>query len=254
MSVQENGVRTRRALNSLQYSPNGKDIAGLTTSSAKVQTKKGLFESKNSNNVRNGLKKRTSISLPDICGTNQALKSLTSTPCKNHRTTSTSTTPTKIPRKEVIESVIQEEKENPNVIMNDKKNGEKVTLKDKQIKNRENLTKFKEISIQCNKSDEDMLLSISVEGTPYWKLLAHKRLRCLIETEKENEKLNESIADLDKINDDLRERNNHLYGALKEYNEIKKQLLESIEECDEEDDEENDSGYEKSQLNFTKSN
>lgn len=176
-SQQETGVRTRRALNSLQFSPNGKDISTLTTSSAKVKTKKGLNERKFSNNVRNnstnGLTKRTSISLPDICGTNKALKSINSTPNKNQ---------TK------IESFIKEEKENPNLI-NDKKPTSKSLFKDKQNKHKENLLKCKEISIQCNKSDEDMLLSSSVEGTPYWKLLAHKRLRCLLETQEENDKV-----------------------------------------------------------------
>lgn len=188
MSSQETGVRTRRALNSLQYSPNGKDIAGMTTSSAKLQTKKGLYECKNSANVRNGLKKRTSISLPDICGTNQNIKSITSTPTKSHRTTSTSTTPTKIARKDVMDSVIQEEKENPNIHFGDRKASDKISLKEKQYQ-RENLKKFKEISIQCKKSDEDMLLNSTVEGTPYWKLLAHKRFRSLTETHKENEQV-----------------------------------------------------------------
>lgn len=188
MNSQENGVRTRRALNSLQYSPNGKDIAGMATSSAKLQTKKGLYECRNSTNVRNGLKKRTSISLPDICGSNQTSKSITSTPTKNHRTTSTSTTPTKIARKEIMGSVIQEEKENPNINFGDKKASDRISVKEKQNK-RENLSKFKEISIQCNKSDEDMLLNSNVEGTPYWKLLAHKRFRSLVEAEKENDQV-----------------------------------------------------------------
>lgn len=192
MNNQEYGIRTRRALNSLQYSPNGKDIAGITTSSAKIQTKKGLYECKNTTNVRNGLKKRTSISLPDICGTNQTIKSITSTPTKNHRTTSSSTTPTKMARKNITDSVIQEEKENPNLHFGDKKYSDKLAPKDKQHKT-ENLTKFKETSIQCKKSDEDMLLNSTVEGTPYWKLLAHKRFRSLIETEKENENVCLSI-------------------------------------------------------------
>lgn len=56
------------------------------------------------------------------------------------------------------------------------------------------------------------------------------------------------ISNLDKENDELRLINNELHEALKEYDEIKKQILECIDECDE-DDEENDSGYEKSQLN-----
>lgn len=50
-------------------------------------------------------------------------------------------------------------------------------------------------------------------------------------------KLNKMIADLDKENDELREVNNELHEALKEYDEIKSQILECIDECDEDDEE-----------------
>ena len=51
---------------------------------------------------------------------------------------------------------------------------------------------FKEIAIQCNKSEEDMLFGDSVEGTNYWKLIAHKRLKALLESNKENSEVNSS--------------------------------------------------------------
>lgn len=148
-----------------------------------------MSESKNKVNQRDGLKKRTSISLPNICGilVQNANKSVTSTPSKHsQRTTSTSNTPTKQIQKEI--PIIAEEKENPNILIENRSN-QNVYLKEKTIKSKETLVKCHEIEIQCNKSDEDMLTSSSVEQTPYWKLLAHKRFKSLLESKEENYKV-----------------------------------------------------------------
>jgi len=109
------------------------------------------------------------------------------------------------------------------------------------IENTESIKKkeFKEIAIQCNKSEEDMLFSDSVEGTNYWKLIALKRVKALLESNKENAELHKSIESLDKKNESLRQNIKDLYELIAEYQEIKKSLVELTNSEDNEDD----SGY-----------
>jgi hypothetical protein len=200
---------TRRALNDLQYSPNGKDIVGLSPRKTNKghmvnMSKNGLFESsanlsaKSINKFSYKLKKRTSISLPDICSTaalsessstTSINKSEASTPCKQLPLLKTS--------KRSNISIIVEEKENPNLAFNlhlekclMKENADKETVtatETANVKQNKPVENLREIAIQCNKSDEDMLFGDSVEQTSYWKLLSHKRYNCLIETRLENE-------------------------------------------------------------------
>lgn len=216
-------VRTRRALNCLQHSPNGKSVVGI--SPRKSNRKKVNFDGSNS------LKRRTSISLPDICSyvnskdASNMNKSATSTPHKVK--ISSSVTPIKFSKTNI--SIIVEEKENPNYCMTSS-NEITETIKKKE---------FKEIAIQCNKSEEDMLFGDSVEGTNYWKLIAHKRLKALLESNKENSELHMSIESLDKKNESLRQSIKDLYELIAEYQEIKKSLVDLANSEDNEDD----SGY-----------
>ncbi len=116
--------------------------------------------------------------MPDICSyanskdASNLNKSATSTPHKVK--ISSAVTPIKFSKTNI--SIIVEEKENPNYCMTS------------GIENTESIKKkeFKEIAIQCNKSEEDMLFSDSVEGTNYWKLIALKRVKALLESNKEN--------------------------------------------------------------------
>lgn len=167
-------VKTRRALNCLQHSPNGKSIVGISPRKT-TNRKKVVYDSSETNN----LKRRTSISLPDICSyanakdANNLNKSATSTPHKVK--VNTTTTPIKFSKTNI--SIIIEEKENPNycfahsVVEKSELNNKKET---------------REIAIQCNKSEEDMLFSDSVEDTNYWKLIALKRVKALLESKEEN--------------------------------------------------------------------
>jgi hypothetical protein len=145
-------------------------------------------------------RRRTSISLPDICLSvqqqqQQQVNQPSITPLKQAVTTSTpskfksSTSSTALAsrnsnRKDI--SIIFEEKENPNVMasLNQKALVSSV-LKSKVAKKK--LVECREISIQCNKSEEDMLTSDDVENTPFWKMLAHNRFRALLKARKENE-------------------------------------------------------------------
>jgi hypothetical protein len=179
----------RKALNDLLYSPNKKESIGLSNSAKDSKS--------------NYLKKRTSISLPDICS--QALNSNSFNSSFNRSEASTpnklssykTTTPSlKVNKKNNI-SVILEEKENPNLafgihldknLKNSINKHEKQTSSDECLVGikKEKIIAFKETSIQCNKDQEDMLFSESVDNTSYWKLMAHKRLKCMLQTELEN--------------------------------------------------------------------
>jgi hypothetical protein len=129
------------------------------------------------------LKKRTSISLPDInsyCDikdANSLNKSATSTPNKTAFVKQISVSKSNI-------SVIFEEKENPNHILNMEKQAsvEAVT----NVRPKTKVVEYKEMSIQCNKGEEDMVFADSVCGTDYWRLIAHKRSKALVESKMEN--------------------------------------------------------------------
>ena len=139
--------------------------------------------------------------MPDIPSTvtnctvlNDPFKSAASTPNKSTKSTNTST-PTKIKKKNISIIFEDREKENPNYafnlkaekcLSNETLNNTKQRASEKTIKNVE----YKEMGIQCNKMDEDLLLSDNVEKTNYWKLLAHKRYKCLIESLNENSEEN----------------------------------------------------------------
>lgn len=138
-----------------------------------------------------------------------------------------------------------EEKENPHHQQLEKASSECDLKSIKLLSSRPRLVKYKEASVQCCKTDEDMLLSDDVDQTPYWKLLAHKRFTSLLKTKAENEKINDEMAELDKINENLREKNKKLLQMLKEYDELKKLIVETIDnDCGDDDNE--DSGYDRS--------
>jgi len=229
-------VRTRKALNSLQYSPNGKDLAGLShnlkLNQPELSKKQVLFEV---NEKLTKLKKRTSISLPDInsyCDikdANSLNKSATSTPNKAALVKQISASKSNI-------SVIFEEKENPNHI---NLNMDKLASAEAavNVKKPSKTADCREVSIQCNKAEEDMVFADSVSGTDYWRLIAHKRFKALVESKSENKLLNDQIEGLNEKNEKLREDIKELYSLLDQYNEIKKTMLESCES------QENDSGY-----------
>lgn len=256
-----NVVRTsRKALNDLQYSPNGKDIVGLSPRKAnQLNIKKGLFDLSTTNSFKSkDFRKRTSISLPDICSSaasscnsisfnNSFNKSEASTPSKP------CFTPTKHGKRNNI-SIILEEKENPNLISSlysdkyskEKKAEEKDSSTNKNVSKssdgkREDEKKktFKEIAIQCNKLDEDMLFADTVENTPYWKLMTHRILKSLQETDVENIAIGKLLDELNDKNDILRNKNESLNKLLNEYDEIRKIMLESTQN----DEEIEDSGY-----------
>ena len=138
------------------------------------------------NNVINKLRKRTSLSLPDICSINNEKcssmnKSALSTPSKS------SLTPSKLSRNQTSNiSVIVEEKENPNFALNANQENFKCEELISGKQGKEEFKTFIEVGIQCNKSDEDMLMSQTVHDTCYWKLMAHKRYQALIQASKEN--------------------------------------------------------------------
>ena len=135
------------------------------------------------NEKLNKLKKRTSISLPDInsyCDLKDANllnKSATSTPHKNLLIKQIST-----PKNNI--SIILEEKENPNYMLNSDKLLSNMN-KSKEAKKLKNV-EYKSASIQCNKAEEDMVFADSVEGTSYWRLIAHKRHAAFLASNKEN--------------------------------------------------------------------
>jgi len=238
----DNQIRTRRALNSLQYETNGKNIVGLSAnhkSNQIVNPKQALFEQ--TNQKLSKLKRRTSISLPDINimssfgDSNNLNKSATSTPNKRAQRQLTSS-------KSNI-SIIHEEKENPNYVKNKATKMKKIETKissklaaNKALKDTE--IKSKEISVQCNKTEEDMVFGDSVNGTDYWRLIAHKRSRALDDTQKENSTLHKDIEDLNDKNEVIRENIKELLELINEYKEIQKSMLE-----EEDDNDEADSGF-----------
>lgn len=249
------GLRTRRALNSLQYSPNGRDIVGLSprkSNNTAVQSKLGFEDSKPAPFVK--MSRRTSISLPDFHA-DGSLK-----PLKSTAVTVTSSTPLrgakgavaggkgspsklKLRMKNEI-SIIAEEKENPNYSL---LSSSTVNLAEKPaVKS----TTYSEMAVQCDKLNEDIVTS-DVVPPVYWKMLAHKRYSALRETKRENVDLNSLIDELNDKNEATRMRIKELEDNLERFEEIKAQALKMAEEelededsDDDEDDEKEDSGYE----------
>ncbi len=86
-----------------------------------------------------------------------------------------------------------EEKENPNYMRArlekmkgmEAKIGKKLAAT-KAIAKEVAKIEMKEMSVQCNKSEEDMLFGDSVKGTDYWRLITHKRFNALVDTKKQN--------------------------------------------------------------------
>ncbi len=153
-------------------------------------TNKAFYET---NERLSKLKKRNSISLPDInllinsnlAETDSLNRSATSTP--NHKGLKKS-----YASKSNI-SVIMEEKENPNYM---RARLEKMKKMEVKIGNKLSTTKaiakeiakieMTDMAVQCNKSEEDMLFGDSVKGTDYWRLIAHKRFNALVDTKNQN--------------------------------------------------------------------
>jgi len=236
-------IRTaRKALNSLQYEPNGRTIVGNNHSSNQLtNTKQALLET---NEKLSKLKKRNSISLPDINlissfnDENQLNKSATSTPNRKGMR--------KLAASKSNISIIMEEKENPNFMKAKFEKMKSIEAKiAKKLAATKTLTKqvasveTKEMSIQCSKAEEDMLFGESVEGTGYWRLIAIKRFNAIGETKKENAELHAGIEMLNEKNERLRENIKELYELINQYKEIQKAALEAE---DVENDVE-DSGY-----------
>lgn len=234
---------TRRALNCLQYEPNGKNIVGLSSnhkSNQIVNPKQALLET---NDKLSKLKKRNSISLPDITlfanfnEEDSLNKSATSTPSRKNIK--------KISASKSNISIIYEDKENPNLM---KAKLEKMKSMESKISKKLAINKAltqeikaieqKEMSIQCNKAEEDMVFGDSVKGTDYWRLIAHKRLNALDETREENVKLHSDIEKLHEKNESLRQNIKELYEVINHYKELQRQAIEA-----EESDEVDDSGY-----------
>jgi len=244
--------RSRKALNDLQFASNGKGIVGKVN---QFNDSRKNLEDTPLNPKLCKTNKRNSISLPDIASTgslcntalSETIKSAACTPNKSKKATNTST-PSKSHMKKNNISIIFEdrEKENPNFTFNMKlekslhnelllsARKEKATGKKKQVE-------CKEIAIQCNKMDEDMLLNEEVDTTNYWKLLAHKRFKCLTNSLNENKQLNLDLTELDQKNGDLRDQIKKYTKLLEQSQEITKAIMESIE-C-EDSDEVDDSGY-----------
>lgn len=57
--------------------------------------------------------------------------------------------------------------------------------------------------------------------TPYWKLMAHKRLDALIETEEETAAVNKDMGRLHDENEKLREKIAKFTEILRQYDELK---------------------------------
>jgi len=76
--------------------------------------------------------------------------------------------------------------------------------------------------------------------------MAHKRLKCLLETEFENAEISKILDELNNKNEVLRSKNDSLNKLMNEYDEIRKMMLESTQNDDEEYE---DSGYDVSHAN-----
>lgn len=191
---QKLSVRSRRALHCLQYSPNGKDVVGLSPRKPRL----GLQKKVDANIMNSPLTKgRTSISLPDMSLKSISSKAPTirtlmaSTPVRNDAKTASVSSSTALATAPVGKSsssgssrknisVIIEEKENPSLATE-----RTVSINAARVKP----AKLKSVDVQCDLVDELMVTGADVNGTPYWKLMAHKRFAALLETDNETKKV-----------------------------------------------------------------
>ena len=130
-------------------------------------------------NIGGSLKKPTSISLPDICSKTQGKES-TAAALQQTSSTYQSCLQLKTYRKNI--STIDEEKENPNAATHQLD----VVIAVKPLE----LPKFKSVSVQCKKSDEDMMLGDELDKytmTIYLKSLALRRLKAIEQIKQANE-------------------------------------------------------------------
>lgn len=84
-----------------------------------------------------------------------------------------------------------------------------------------NRGKSKNSGIQCNLIDELMLTGDSLDETPYWKILAHKRLAALVEAQEETNHVNREIRELHEKNESLRKKIANFKKIIKEFDEMK---------------------------------
>ena len=84
-----------------------------------------------------------------------------------------------------------------------------------------NRGKNKNSGIQCNLIDELMLTGDSLDETPYWKILAHKRLAALVEAQEETNHVNREIRELHEKNESLRKKIANFKKIIKEFDEMK---------------------------------
>jgi hypothetical protein len=228
----------RRALNCLQNDSNGRTTGGLSNINTpnKLTSKQSFYET---NEKLNKLKKRNSISLPDInlmmnnlSDCDSLNRSATSTPCKGMKNSQTSKSKGNI-------SVILEEKENPSYMRAKLEKMKSMEMKighkliaTKAIAKKIAKPESREVSIQCNKSEEDMLFGDSVKGTDYWRLIAHKRFNAMLDTKAQNKELHAKVMSVNEHNEALRESIKELYELISQYKEIQKSFLEAEEELD----------------------
>lgn len=180
-------------------------------------------------------KNRTSISLPDISGSkliaarSPAILALcsTSTPHQQHNRKGLKSPGNVVVGRKNI-SVIMEEKENPNAGLSMLHHSKTTTTT--ATSSRPKMPKFKSSSIQCNLIDELMVTgdNETTDLTPYWKMMAHKRLAALDEAELETAQVNRHMAELNEENEALRNKIACYVEILREYDEIKASRLTAL--------------------------
>lgn len=241
---------TRRALNCLQYESNGQNIVGNQKSLNQNITSNPKLSFLETNDRLTKLKKRHSHSLPDI---NLLLSSRSDMQLQSNSSSNTSTPNNKSAQnpkqqqkkmlstsKSNISIVFEDEKENPSYITKAKlRNMEnKISKKVLTVKGleKQKAKTTHEMNIQCNKSEEDMVFNDCVNGTDYWRLIAHKRMDALDKTKIENMQLHKGIEALHDKNEELRGNIKELYELIENYKVLQKAALEEYEEGSEIDD------------------
>jgi len=254
MDATTSSSSTRRALNCLQFQSNEQNIVGrVNGQNSKQNITNPKLSFLETNDRLTKLKKRNSISLPDInlllsssntCSRSDMPPNSSATSTPNNKSVNPKPQHKKMSSsKSNISIIFENEKENPNYMKAKLRNMEnKINKKALTVKQALNETKNKthEISIQCNKNEEDMVFSDSVKGTDYWRLIAHKRLDALNQTKIENVQLHKRIENLHEKNEELRANIKELYELIESYKELQKAALEEYEADDAEID---DSGY-----------